>query len=85
LIEETKKANEDLKHQYDEFLESKNKFESEQKELKIYEIKENVINLNVGGKKFSTLKSTLLKPRGSLLAALFSGRYKPCVKDKEGL
>ena len=36
----------------------------------------NVINLNVGGKKFATRLSTLRKYPDSMLAVMFSGRHE---------
>lgn len=42
-----------------------------------------VIDLNVGGRYFTTLLSTLTKDPDSMLAAMFSGRH-PVSKDKDG-
>lgn len=42
-----------------------------------------IVSLNVGGHFFTTRLSTLLKDEGSMLAAMFSGRYK-VEMDKEG-
>ena len=42
-----------------------------------------VINLNVGGRKFTTHLSTLTKDPNSMLAAMFSGRH-PVSKDQDG-
>jgi len=43
----------------------------------------NVIDLNVGGHRFTTSLSTLRKYEDSMLAVMFSGRYD-LVKDKDG-
>jgi len=67
------------------FMKKEKKFEVELEEsAKKYEIKERIVELNVGGKIFTTLKSTLLKAEGTMLGAMFSGRYDPGPKDKEG-
>jgi len=65
LLEQTKKVTKDLEKEYEQFLLEKKKFEDEQKALSDkYQIKESVIELNVGGKHFTTLKSTLLRAEG---------------------
>ena len=44
------------------------------------------IQLNVGGQKFSTTRSTLCQVEGSLLAAMFSGRWEdPVERDQDGV
>ena len=46
---------------------------------------DDIINLNVGGKKLTTLRSTLCQVEDSLLAALFSGRWEDNIKrDQDG-
>lgn len=45
--------------------------------------KSEIIDLNVGGKKFSTYRSTLMKYKNSVFGAMFSGRHE-IQKDKEG-
>lgn len=42
---------------------------------------EKIIHLNVGGKKFTTSIETLTKDPDSMLAAMFSGRYKLIKED----
>ena len=85
LLEQTKTATSNLKIEYEDFLKRKEKFEKEQIELsKKNLIKDTVIDLNVGGKHFTTLKKTLLKAEGTMLDAMFSGRYDPGPKDKNG-
>ena len=42
-----------------------------------------IIKLNVGGVLFSTSRSTLQKDPDSMLAAMFSGRFKP-MQDADG-
>jgi hypothetical protein len=51
-------------------------FEQEKKLATRFEIKDKVIDLNVGGRHFSTYKSTLCKIEGSMLSAMFSGRHE---------
>jgi hypothetical protein len=44
-----------------------------------------IVNLNVGGEKMSTLRSTLTLAEGSLLATMFSGKWEhKLVKDTYG-
>jgi hypothetical protein len=43
-----------------------------------------VIELNVGGTTFTTLKSTLSKPKDGMLAAMFGGNFVPGIQDKNG-
>ena len=46
---------------------------------------DDIINLNVGGKKLATLRSTLCQVEDSLLAAMFSGRWEDNIKrDQDG-
>jgi len=53
--------------------------------MRRYRIEEEMIELNVGGKYFTTYKSTLLSQmtEGSMLSAMFSGRF-PLKKDTTG-
>jgi hypothetical protein len=48
-----------------------------------YKIRDKIIELNVGGKHFTTFLSTLTRHEGSMLAAMFSGRHS-LVKDNRG-
>jgi len=48
-----------------------------------FPIKEDIIELNVGGTFFTTYKSTLTQYEGTLLEAMFSGRH-PLAKDSSG-
>ena len=44
-----------------------------------------IINLNVGGKKLTTRRSTLCQVKDSLLATMFSGRWEDNIeRDKDG-
>ena len=46
---------------------------------------DDIIDLNVGGQKLSTTRSTLCLVEGSLLASMFSGRWEDSLKrDKDG-
>ena len=46
---------------------------------------DDIINLNVGGTKLATLRSTLCQVEDSLLAAMFSGRWEDNIKrDQDG-
>ena len=46
---------------------------------------DDIIDLNVGGQKLTTTRSTLCQVEGSLLASMFSGRWEDSLKrDKDG-
>jgi hypothetical protein len=65
-------------------IEKEKKFENEKLEMsKRYKIEDSVIELNVGGTHFTTLRSTLCKYEHSFLEAMFSGRH-PSHKDSSG-
>ena len=83
-----------FKQQFNEIVESeraKMKAEVEAYEaekLKMNAVKvsdDDVINLNVGGQKITTKRSTLCQVEGSLLASMFSGRWENKLsRDKDG-
>lgn len=43
-----------------------------------------IVELNVGGRHFTTTRSTLCKYSGSMLAAMFSGEMQPAQQDSQG-
>ncbi|XP_071096986.1 BTB/POZ domain-containing protein KCTD7-like [Haliotis cracherodii] len=43
----------------------------------------NIIELNVGGRHFSTTHLTLTKHQDTMLGTMFSGKF-PCIHDKDG-
>lgn len=43
-----------------------------------------VVDLNVGGVRFTTTKSTLTREPESMLARMFEGELAPCEQDREG-
>ena len=46
---------------------------------------DDIINLNVGGKKMTTKRSTLCQVEGSLLTSMFSGRWEDSLaRDEDG-
>ncbi len=46
---------------------------------------DDIIDLNIGGQKLTTTRSTLCQVEGSLLASMFSGRWEDSLKrDKDG-
>ena len=83
-----------FKQQFNEIVESeraKMKAEVEAYEaekLKMNAVKvsdDDIINLNVGGKKITTKRSTLCQVEGSLLASMFSGRWENKLsRDEDG-
>jgi hypothetical protein len=44
--------------------------------------RQNIVTLNVGGKKFTTTLTTLTKTPNSMLAAMFSGRFAVTTDEK---
>ena len=61
-------------------------FNEEKQKMKAFAVSDDdIIPLNVGGKKFTTTRSTLCQVEGSLLATMFSGRWEDAVKrDQDG-
>ena len=61
-------------------------YESEKLRMKGVEVSDDdIINLNVGGEKITTKRSTLCQVQGSLLASMFSGRWeKSLARDENG-
>ena len=61
-------------------------FNEEKQKMKAFAVSDDdIIPLNVGGKKFTTTRSTLCQVEGSLLATMFTGRWEDGVKrDKDG-
>lgn len=45
---------------------------------------EEIVDLNVGGRYFTTTRSTLCKYSGSMLAAMFGGDLQPSQQDSQG-
>jgi len=84
ILEHLKAVEDTLKVEYEEFQKKKADYlrELSQSDNK-FEIKEKIIHLNVGGGIFTASKRTLLKAEGTMLGAMFSGRYEPGPKDKE--
>ncbi len=61
-------------------------FNEEKQKMKAFAVSDDdIIRLNVGGKKFTTTRCTLCQVEGSLLATMFSGRWEDGVKrDEDG-
>ena len=61
-------------------------FNEEKQKMKAFDVSDDdIIPLNVGGKKFTTTRSTLCQVEGSLLATMFSGRWEDGIKrDRDG-
>lgn len=57
-----------------------NNFEIEKHRFKSIVNENDVINLNIGGKRMSTLRKTLTKVNGSLLALIFNGEFSAVVQ-----
>ena len=83
-----------FKKQFDEIIEGERAtikaeveaYEAEKLRMKAIEVKDDdIINLNVGGKKITTKRSTLCQVKGSLLASMFSGRWEESLsRDENG-
>ena len=61
-------------------------YKAEKLRMKVVEVSDDdIINLNVGGKKMTTKRSTLCQVEGSLLASMFSGRWEDSLaRDEDG-
>ncbi|CAB4040842.1 SH3KBP1-binding 1 [Paramuricea clavata] len=61
-------------------------YNAEKQKMKPFEVSDDdIIDLNVGGQKLTTTRSTLCQVEGSLLASMFSGRWEDGLKrDKDG-
>ena len=61
-------------------------YKAEKLRMKAVEVSDDdIINLNVGGKKMTTKRSTLCQVQGSLLASMFSGRWEDSLaRDEDG-
>ncbi|CAB4017449.1 Chaperone dnaK2 [Paramuricea clavata] len=61
-------------------------YNAEKQKMKAVEVNDNdIIELNVGGHKLTTKRSTLCQVEGSLLASMFSGRWEDSLeRDKDG-
>jgi hypothetical protein len=61
-------------------------YKEEKLRMKAIEVSDDdMINLNVGGKKMTTKRSTLCQVEGSLLASMFSGRWEDSLaRDEDG-
>jgi hypothetical protein len=61
-------------------------YNAEKQRIKAVEVSDNdIIELNVGGHKLTTKRSTLCQVEGSLLASMFSGRWEDSLeRDKDG-
>jgi hypothetical protein len=61
-------------------------YNAEKQKMKPFEVNDDdIIDLNVGGQKLTTTRSTLCQVEGSLLASMFSGRWEDGLKrDKDG-
>ncbi len=61
-------------------------YKAEKLRMKAVEVSDDdVINLNVGGTKMTTKRSTLCQVKGSLFASMFSGRWETSLeRDEDG-
>jgi hypothetical protein len=61
-------------------------YNAEEQRMKAVEVSDNdIIELNVGGHKLTTKRSTLCQVEGSLLASMLSGRWEDSLeRDKDG-
>ena len=83
-----------FKKEFDEIIEEERAkmrqeveaYKAEKLRMKAVEVSDNdIINLNVGGTKMTTKRSTLCQVNGSLLASMFSGRWETSLeRDEDG-
>ena len=83
-----------FKNEFDEIIEAERAkmkaeveaFNEEKKRMQAIVVRDDdIIHLNIGGKKFTTERSTLTQVEGSFLASMFSGRWEDSVKrDQDG-
>ena len=61
-------------------------YKAEKLRMKAVEVSDDdIINLNVGGKKMTTKRSTLCQVKGSLFSSMFSGRWETSLaRDEDG-
>ncbi len=61
-------------------------YNAEKERMKAFTVNDNdIIHLNVGGKKLTTKRSTLCQVEGSLLSTMFSGRWEDSLeRDQDG-
>lgn len=84
LQDKISKAKMELETKLKAVSDAEEKLGKEKEEMaKRFPLKQEVVTLNIGGKKFSTYKSTLTKYPGSLLEAMFSGRHV-LAQDEKG-
>ena len=94
LLQKFDELVENFKKKFDEIIEGERAiikaeveaYEAEKLRMKAIEVKDDdIINLNVGGKKITTKRSTLCQVKGSLLASMFSGRWEDSLsRDENG-
>ena len=83
-----------FKHEFNEIIEGERAkmraeveaYKAKKLRMKAVEVSDDdIINLNVGGKKMTTKRSTLCQVEGSLLASMFSGRWEDSLaRDEDG-
>lgn len=84
IQQKTKELLEEVAEQYLQLQEDREAFEQEKAFAVKYPVgTSDVVELNVGGTLFSTMRSTLCSVEGTLLNAIFSGKMD-CQRDKEG-
>ncbi len=83
-----------FKHEFNEIIEDERSkmmaevqaYNAEKGRMEAFVVSDDdIIDLNIGGQKLSTTRSTLCQVEGSLLASMFSGRWEDGLKrDKDG-
>ena len=83
-----------FRHEFSEIVESERAkikaeieaYKAEKERIEAVNVRDDdLINLNVGGTKITTTRSTLCQVENSLLAAMFSGRWEDNIKrDQDG-
>ncbi|KAJ4458044.1 putative K+ channel tetramerization subfamily protein [Paratrimastix pyriformis] len=85
LLAKKKEISDVLQKREEAFHAQVTRFEKLQRECeKRFDLPENIITMNVGGRMFTTYKKVLLTQEDSMLAAMFSGRH-PLSKGPDGV
>jgi len=82
LEQQAKSLKEEFQNRENELQKKEKRFLKTKEDMTKFKI-EDPVELNVGGRSFTTFKSTLIKEEGSMLEAMFSGRHPP-IKDTKG-
>lgn len=86
MIEDMKEKCDQLVREQEKIDQEVKKYKDDMKRLGLQPVQpEDIVEINVGGVVMSTTRKTLMQVEGSLLEAMFSGRWEgPLTRDKNG-